>query len=139
MHEFRTRRRVEFVDTDMGGIVHFSRFMVFMETAEHLFLDALGFAADEQISDRGIAWPRVKVACEYRSPAHFGDVLDIELTVLRKGRSSITYGFRFGTDGRELAIGEVTAVCCELAPGRPPRSIPIPEALAARIDEAPRG
>ena len=41
MHTFRTRRRVEFVDTDMGGIVHFSRFFVFMETAEHEFLEAL--------------------------------------------------------------------------------------------------
>jgi len=139
MRQFRTRRRVEFVDTDMGGIVHFSRFLVFMETAEHLFHDALGFSVAEQLAGPRIAWPRVKVACEYRSPARFGDVLDIELTVLRKGRSSITYGFRFDADGRELATGEVTAVCCELAPGRPPRSIPIPEALAAKIDEAPRG
>ena len=42
MHEFRTKRRVEFADTDMGGIVHFSRFVIFMETAEHEFLNALG-------------------------------------------------------------------------------------------------
>ena len=41
IHEIRTRRRVEFADTDMGGSVHFSRFFVFMETAEHEFLRAL--------------------------------------------------------------------------------------------------
>ena len=37
-HEYRTSRRIEFADTDMAGIAHFSRFYVFMEQAEHEFL-----------------------------------------------------------------------------------------------------
>ena len=40
--EFHTTRRVEFADTDMGNLVHFSRFFVFMETAEHEFLSSWG-------------------------------------------------------------------------------------------------
>ena len=40
--EFNTTRRIEFSDTDMAGIVHFSRFFVFMEAAEHAFLRSLG-------------------------------------------------------------------------------------------------
>jgi acyl-CoA thioester hydrolase len=35
--EFHATRRIEFPDTDMAGIVHFSRFFVFMEAAEHEF------------------------------------------------------------------------------------------------------
>ena len=35
---FRTSRRVEFVDTDMAGIVHYSNFFRFMEAAEVSFL-----------------------------------------------------------------------------------------------------
>src|SRR6267142_3806964 len=42
MHEIRSRRRVEFVDTDMSGIMHFSRYLVFMENTEHAFLAAIG-------------------------------------------------------------------------------------------------
>ena len=42
--EYRTRRRIEFVDTDMAGIVHFARFFVFMEAAEHEFLRSLGLS-----------------------------------------------------------------------------------------------
>ncbi|MEM9599354.1 MAG: acyl-CoA thioesterase, partial [Acidobacteriota bacterium] len=38
MHELQTRRRIEFADTDMARIVHFSRFFDFMEAAEHEFL-----------------------------------------------------------------------------------------------------
>ena len=41
---FTTRRRIEFADTDMGGIVHFSRYFIFMETAEHQFLESLGIS-----------------------------------------------------------------------------------------------
>lgn len=138
MHTFRTRRRVEFVDTDMGGIVHFSRFFVFMETTEHLFLEELGHSVDMELGGNRIGWPRVSVSCDYRSPARFGDVLDIELRVVRKGRSSMTYDFRFSVPDRgTLATGRVTSVCCRLEPGSPPSSVPIPAELAERIEEAP--
>ena len=61
MHEFTTHRRIEFVDTDMGGIVHFSRFFIFMETAEHQFLEAIGTSVDSELEGRKIGWPRVSV------------------------------------------------------------------------------
>lgn len=138
MHEFTTERRVEFVDTDMGGIVHFSRYAVFMETAEHLFLEALGSSVDSEIGGVKIGWPRVAVRCEYRSPARFGDTLQIRLRVLRKGNKSMTYGFRFRCGDRDVATGEVTAVCCEMRPGGSLQAIPIPPDLAAKIEEAPR-
>jgi 4-hydroxybenzoyl-CoA thioesterase/acyl-CoA thioester hydrolase len=138
MHEFTTTRRVEFADTDMGGICHFSRFLVFLETAEHEFLQALGTSATGQVDGRPIGWPRVAIRCEYRRPARFGQVLEIRLRVLRKGRSSLTYGFRFSHRGRELATGEMTSVCCVMDPDRGPRATPIPRSLRQRIDEAPR-
>lgn len=138
MYEHLTRRRIEFADTDMGGIVHFARYLVFMETAEHEFLREVGTSVDLVLDDgRHIGWPRVAVSCEYRSPARFGDVLDIRVRVLRKGSKSLTYRIDFEVDGREVARGQVTAVCCELSPGRPIRSIPIPEGIAGRIEEAP--
>jgi 4-hydroxybenzoyl-CoA thioesterase/acyl-CoA thioester hydrolase len=130
---FRTRRRVEFVDTDMGGIVHFSRFFVFMETAEHLWLESLGTSVATVEDGRSIGWPRVRATCEYKSPARFGDVLDIAVRVERLGRSSVTYAFAFTCDGREIAHGSMVAVCCELTPGREVRPIPIPEHLARAL------
>ena len=44
--EFWTSRRIEFSDTDLAGMAHFSRFFVFMETAEHQLLNALGTSVD---------------------------------------------------------------------------------------------
>ena len=34
---FKTKRRVEFADTDLAGIVHFAMFFKYMEEAEHQF------------------------------------------------------------------------------------------------------
>jgi 4-hydroxybenzoyl-CoA thioesterase/acyl-CoA thioester hydrolase len=138
MHEFTTRRRIEFADTDMGGIVHFSRYFIFMETAEHEFLRELGTSVDLRLPDgRTIGWPRVAVRCEYRSPARYGDVLDIRVRVLRKGRSSLTYGIAFSRNGDPIAEGQVTSVCCELVPGQDVRAIPIPDSIAEKIRQAP--
>ncbi|MDB6148705.1 MAG: thioesterase superfamily protein, partial [Chthoniobacter sp.] len=36
-YEFKLLRRVEFAETDMAGIVHFSNFFRMMEAAEHAF------------------------------------------------------------------------------------------------------
>ena len=138
MYELRTQRKIEFADTDMGGIVHFSRFMIFMETAEHEFLEAIGTSVDLVLDGRKIGWPRVSVSCQYESPARFGETLQIHVRVLRKGARSLTYGIDFSRDGQAIASGEVTSVCCELVPGQPVRSIPIPDSIRERIEEFPR-
>ena len=134
MFEFTTRRKIEFADTDMGGIVHFSRYFVFMETAEHLFLNELGESVAMEHEGHSIGWPRVAASCEYKSPARFGDELEIRVRVRRKGEKSMTYDFLFRVGGRELATGTMTSVCCRLGGGRV-EAIPIPDFIAVKIDE----
>ena len=138
MHTFHTTRRVEFADTDLGGICHFSRYMVFMETAEHQFLEAIGSRVHQQIDGRLISWPRVNVQAEYKSPAFFRDELDIEIRIARLGTKSITYRFTISREGTVVALGRVTAVCCELGekPGQI-RSVAIPAQIADQLEEAP--
>lgn len=137
MHEFRTQRRIEFADTDMGGIVHFSRFFVFMETAEHEFLRALGAEVHMRFDDQDIGWPRVEASCQYLSPARLADVLEIHLRVLRKGSKSMTYAFTFSCDDTIVARGRMSSVCCALQDPDGLRAIPIPAPIADRISEPP--
>lgn len=134
-YEFRCRRRVEFSDTDMAGIIHFSRFFVYMESAEHQFLNALGTSVDAEHGGSRLGWPRLAVGCEFIAPVRFEDELDIRLVVLRKGRSSITYGCEFFHAGRLVARGQSSCACCILAGGL--RATEIPTELARRICEAP--
>ena len=112
MQEFTYQRRIDYSDTDQGGIVHFSRFFVFMETAEHEFLRARGTSVDHTVDGVRISWPRVAASCDYKSPARFGDVLDIRVRIQRRGIKSMTYGFEFRRGDTLLAEGKTTAACC---------------------------
>ena len=59
---FHTSRFVEFSDTDMAGIMHFSAFFRYMEAAEHELLRSLGFSVyseiDGDVDQLSRAWPR---------------------------------------------------------------------------------
>ncbi|HKI05986.1 MAG TPA: thioesterase family protein [Thermoanaerobaculia bacterium] len=137
MHEIRVHRKVEYVDTDMSGIVHFSRFLIYMENAEHAFLDALGVGVEWREEDgRVISWPRVSVACDYLSPARFGDDLEIHLQVERKGTKSITYRLQVSRGGTLLARGKSTCACCVINDPEGVKAIPIPGWVAERIEVA---
>src|SRR3954453_2204047 len=114
MHEIRFRRRVEYVDTDMSGIMHFSRYLIFMENTEHAFLAALGARVQWREGGRGMTFPRVAVACGYLSATPFGDELGAPLQVLRKGTKSLTYGFEITRDGKAVSRGRTPCACCEL-------------------------
>lgn len=130
---FVARRRVEFADTDAAGIVHFSRFFVFMEWAEHEFLRSLGLSVHHHDDEGVISWPRVSARCDYRRPARFEDVLEFSLLIRRLGDRSVTYSFEISLGGQSIAMGEVTAVCCRLKPGQAPFSIAIPAWIANKL------
>ena len=80
-YEFQVTRRVEFSETDMEGIMHFSNFFRFMETAEHAFFRSLGYSV--VLSRNGLMFclPRVHAECDYTAPLRFEDEVQIHLLV----------------------------------------------------------
>ena len=136
----RTRRRVEFRDTDAAGIVHFSAFFFWMESAEHELLRSAGLQVFERHEDGSeFSWPRVSVSCDYRSTARFGDELDIAVSVAAVGRTSVTYHFLFEHQGRAVAEGRVVAVRCLMRPGDPLKPVAIPADVLARLTASDAG
>ena len=131
--EYQTKRKIEFADTDMAGIVHFTRFFVFMESAEHEFLRSLGTSVATEWNGNTIGWPRLAASCEYLKPLRFEDEVDIHLRVSKKGTKSLTYQFCFTHQGTDVARGEITTVCCITNPGEKLRAIPIPDFIADQI------
>src|SRR5579862_908704 len=93
--EFKHTRRVEFSDTDMAGIMHFSNFFRFMEAAETAFLRSLGLSVVLSRSGVDVCLPRVHAECDYSAPLHFEDEVLIHLLVEKKGERTLTYQFRF--------------------------------------------
>jgi acyl-CoA thioester hydrolase len=140
-YEFKIKRRVEFSDTDMEGIMHFSNFFRFMETAEHGFFRSLGFSAVLSKHGLNVCLPRVHAECDYQAPLRFEDEVLIHMLVERKGSRSLIYEFRFhrisGSTLHAVARGKVTAVCAARQPDGSFKAVTLPEAIARRIEEAP--
>jgi acyl-CoA thioesterase FadM len=154
---FTYERFVEFADTDAAGIVHFTKIIQYMESAEHALLRSLGLSvmplanrptdsgADVMLHRDGpreedrLSWPRVKVTAEYSGAAYFEDKLQIDVKVLRLGRSSVTYEFNVSRKQASaessipVASGSFTTVCCKVAHNKPLESVEIPASLREKL------
>jgi len=133
MPTFTTTRRVEFGDTDMAGIMHFSNFFRFMEVAETDFLRARGLSVTWPADGARYGFPRVSVACDFASPARFEDVLTIAVTVEKVGKRSVTYCFDFTNGETSVATGRVVAVYCRSASGGHIEALDIPDEVRVKL------
>ncbi len=138
-YDFQVTRRVEFSDTDMAGIMHFSNFFKFMETAEHAFFRSLGHSVDLSRSGMNLCLPRGHAECDYLAPLRFEDEVRIHLLVERKGSRSLTYQFRFHclNRHREVARGRLTVVCATRCRDGRLKGVPLPHNIARQIQQAP--
>ncbi len=135
--EFHTCRRVEWADTDQAGIVHFARFFVFMEAAEHAFWRSLGLSVHSQRDGDIISWPRLVAECEYLHPVSFEDVLDIHVHLEKQGEKSLSFCFDFHCGGKQIAQGRLKVACCICNPGEAIRAIPIPDFITRKLAAHP--
>lgn len=132
---FTITRRVEFGDTDMAGIMHFSNFFRFMEVAETAFLRSLGLTVSWRDSGAKLGFPRVSAACDYLAPARFEDELTIAVTVERVGAKSVTYRHDFANQrGEAVAVGRITAVFVRHDTEKM-QSAEIPPEIRAKLEE----
>jgi YbgC/YbaW family acyl-CoA thioester hydrolase len=139
--EFKATRRVEFSDTDMAGLMHFSNFFRFMETAEHGFYRSLGFSVATPETDPRLGWPRVHAECDYRKPLRFDDTVEIHLLVKEKRTKAINLLFKFRKVNEEPAVevarGLLTIVCVAHYRDGTMKSVAIPPEIGDRIQVAP--
>lgn len=140
-YEFKLTRRIEFAETDMAGIVHFSNFFKMMEATEHAFFRSLGFTIHGHDPVNTTGWPRVSASCDYRAPLRFEEEVEIHLLVGEMRTRSIQYQFVFRkvSDRTEVARGCITAVCATVdkSTGKL-TAIPISESIRAAIQAAPK-
>lgn len=134
---FRTSRMVEFSDTDTAGIVHFANFFRFMESAEHAYLRACGLSVFTTWEGRTVTFPRVSATCDYIKPIRFQDMVEIEVSVERIGRTSVQYAFVFIKETEIIARGRITTVLCLVRDDHSLEAFEIPPALRERLLAGP--
>lgn len=136
--EFKMTRRVQFVDTDTAGVMHFSNYLRWMEEIEHAWFRSLGMSVIQPHAVGTVSWPRIMVSCEYFAPARFEDVLELHLELMSLSHKSITYEVTFYKDGIKAARGRMKAVCCRTFEGGRFESIAIPADIRERMLKSPQ-
>jgi YbgC/YbaW family acyl-CoA thioester hydrolase len=139
--EFKTTRLVEFHETDMAGIVHFTQFFRYMEVVEHAFLRSLGHSVVMPGMQPPIGFPRVHASCDYRRPLRFEDLVELHLLVTEKRTRSIAYQVRMARiepgPREEVAVGRLIVACVAKHPDGHMAAVPLPHSLASQIETAP--
>lgn len=128
---FKTSFRVSWVDTDAAQVVHFFNYFKFFEEAEEEFYRHLGFSIDN-ITNIGIWLPRVEAFCQFKQPARFNDLLEVELTIEELKEKSVKYGFKiFNKESTVLlANGYVVIVAADKQTGK---ATQIPREFAEKL------
>jgi acyl-CoA thioester hydrolase len=126
---YRHRLAVRFRDCDAMGHVNHAVYFTYLEQCRLTFWRELTGGPSPQA--------RVIVAraeCDYRAPAHFGDELEIRLTVGDLGRTSfgLIYEVVNAATDQKLADGKTVMVCYDYAANKP---VPLPDATRALLEK----
>ncbi len=138
---FKIQRQVEFSETDMAGIVHFSNMFRYMESVEHAFFRSLGMSIATS-KPGAVGWPRVHADLDFKRPLRFEDTVEVELLVREKREKSLVYTIIMrklnAEPPHEVARGSLAVACILKNPETGAMSsIPIPAHIADLIDVAP--
>jgi len=106
------KRKIYYHDTDSGGVVYYANYLKYFEEARTEFFSSLGINIKE-LQDKGILFVVSKVEVDYKSPAHYQEELDIEVTLknLRGVSFEVHYQVTEG-DSKRLIVEAKTKMVC---------------------------
>ena len=81
--------RVQYEDTDAGGIVYHAQYLAFAERARSAWLRCLGIDQPAMLADDRLGFVVRRIEIDFRLPAGLGDILDVESSLLRLGGASL--------------------------------------------------
>jgi YbgC/YbaW family acyl-CoA thioester hydrolase len=127
--EHTERMRVQWVDTDASGRIHYTAALRYFEVAEHALMRRLFGGTAE----RDFSMPRVHVEADYEAMLGYPDEFDCTVRVVALGRSSVTFGYEIvRLDGVRAIRGRIVAV----AIGADGRAMPLPQGFRERLAPA---
>jgi acyl-CoA thioester hydrolase len=129
---FRYTRQVQFAETDMAGIVHFSWMFRYMEEAEHALWRAAGMHIAHVGEETG--WPRLSATFDFKSPLYFEDEFDVLVTIEAVSRRTIRYACTIQRGDTIIGSGAMTTALVRKGP--PLQAIEIPAETIAKLREA---
>ncbi len=127
-HQFRPI----YGDTDMMGIIYYGNYLRFFEAGRTEFMRAAGLPYAE-VEAKGFTLPVVEAKVRYRAPAHYDELLTLDVTIdkMRLGTVHFTYRLVRESDGTLICTGSTRHACL----GKDGKVCRIPEDVADRLQD----
>ena len=129
--EHRLRRRVQFHETDLAGVVHFSRYFLYLEEAEHALWRAAGLSIHPRQGEVG--WPRVHASFDYHRALRFEEEFEAWIRIVAIDEKTISYVCTLSRGDTRIATGRLTIACATRQHNQPMRAASIPPEIRARL------
>jgi acyl-CoA thioesterase FadM len=124
--------RVNWVDTDASGRIHYTAALRYFEIAEHGLMRQL-FGGIAGPGNRPFSLPRVHVEADFKLALRYPDEFTCRARVAHVGASSVSYRFEISDAAGQLAIeGRIVAVSTDLEG----RKTDLPDPLRKALESA---
>ena len=118
--------RIYYEDTDCGGVVYYANYLRYFERARTEYLRERGVDLGAW-AEKGLYFVVSRVEIDYKAPARYSDLLEIETVVTDLSGTRITFSHAVrGQDDRLIANSVVVLAC--VSAGRPRR---VPDEIIA--------
>lgn len=115
--------RIYYEDTDCGGVVYYANYLKYFERARTEYFRERGMEVSSYAAT-GVLFVVAHAEIDYRLPAFYNDLLELETEVVDFSRASLTFShvvYRQGTE-ETVVEGWVRLVC--INEKRRPRRLP---------------
>ncbi len=82
--------KIYYEDTDCGGVVYYANYLRYMERARTEYLASKGYSV-RKLMDEGTIFMVLRAEVDYKSPARYGDVIEIETWVRDMTRATMVF------------------------------------------------
>ncbi|WP_299561246.1 thioesterase family protein [uncultured Mycolicibacterium sp.] len=123
------RHRVRYHETDQQGFLFNSRYLEIADVGLTEFVRSIGWPYPKLLA-AGVDPSLAQATIDFRAPARFEDVLDVDVTCTRVGNSSFSLLTRITRDGAEIAEVNIVYVNVDVTNAK---SRPLPTAVAEAL------
>ena len=116
------KKRIYYHDTDCGKVVYYANYLKYLEEARTEFFETRGVFVKD-LDERGILFVVARQEIDYKSPAYYGDTLEIDTRMTNLARSKIEFEYDIKNQNGKL-VSTAKTVLVFVDKSVKPKSIP---------------
>jgi acyl-CoA thioester hydrolase len=110
MEDHSIKKKIYYHDTDAGGVVYYANYLKHLEEGRFEFCLSRGVSMVDA-SKKGAIFPVVHLEIDYKSPARYGDIVEVFTRIEKMGFSSIHFMQEIKRDNVTLIKAKTIWAC----------------------------